>query len=71
MSERRVKGSHTSEVNGARIAYAEPTAEWHDLRVITLGGTDGDGDSGAGVEVQLPPGVTHYDETDEDFDNYV
>lgn len=52
----------------ARI-YVEPSAEWHDLRVITLGGPSGTGDSGA-EGVQQDPSRTHYDEKDDDYGNY-
>jgi hypothetical protein len=71
MSGERIEQSHVSNAGSSRSSYVEPAADWHDLRVITLGGTDGNGDSGSAGEVQLPPSVTNYDESSEDFDNYV
>lgn len=64
-----------------KSAYATPVAEWHDLRVITLGGSPGRGDSGD-VENQQPAGdgspgngmrgSNHYDNNpDDEFGNYV
>lgn len=64
-------------------AYDTPLAEWHDLRVITLGGTPGEGDSGGNDTEQpggdSPPtnpdgsrGSSHYDSNpDDEFGNYV
>ena len=47
MSEKRADllESDRSGVDG-KSAYESPMAEWHDLRVITLGGTPGANDSG-------------------------
>lgn len=71
MSEQRVSQHEMLRNSGeTRIAYVEPTAEWHDLKVITLGGPSGTGDSGA-EGVQLSPSRTHYDEASQDYDKYV
>lgn len=47
MSEKRADQFEpgNSDVAG-KSAYEAPVAEWHDLRVITLGGTPGANDSG-------------------------
>lgn len=75
MSEKRVERNHCqSSPEGIRKAYVAPAADWHDLRVITLGGTTGEGDSGAeGSQVFGTGGGSGslYDESSEDYDNYV
>lgn len=74
MSGKRVESSHCqSSPEDIRKAYVAPAADWHDLRVITLGGTTGEGDSGAEGS-QVFPGQgqgSNYDESNEDYDNYV
>jgi len=48
MSEKRVDQFEPGRSSiGGKPSYEEPAAEWHDLRVITLGGSPGEGDSGA------------------------
>lgn len=70
MSEKRADQLDAGRGNVvSQHAYEAPMAEWHDLRVITLGGVSGTGDSGA-EGVQVLPGSTHYDESDTDYDNY-
>lgn len=70
MSDNWVEEQESSQALGeGRFDYAVPVGEWHDLKVITLGGPSGTGDSGS-PNVQRSPGLTHYDESDEDYDNF-
>lgn len=69
MSEMRVNRYELPRTGNSRLAYVEPIAEWHDLRVITLGGPSGTGDSGA-ENSQVLAGSFHYDESDDDYGNY-
>jgi hypothetical protein len=81
MFEKRADQFESGDGRGVgKSAYETPVAEWHDLRVITLGGSPGEGDSGA-VESQQPAGgaspngmrgSNHYDDNpDDQFGNYV
>lgn len=83
MSENRADLFESGRGNvNSKSAYEAPVAEWHDLRVITLGGSPGEGDSGA-IDTQQGPGSSssnsngnwgsnHYDgNSDDEYGNYV
>jgi hypothetical protein len=71
MSDNWVEGHGSSQaLCEGGSDYVAPAGEWHDLKVITLGGPSGTGDSGS-PNVQLNPSLTQYDEADEDYDNFI
>lgn len=68
------RSSHASGAFGERLSYEPPSAEWHDLRVITLGGTIGSNDSGSPETQECANGPCEtgvYDDRADDFSNFV
>lgn len=50
--------------------YESPQAEWHELRMITLGGATGFDDTGDPQNQESTGRSSSYDHDGEDFDNY-
>jgi hypothetical protein len=62
MSEQHSEHSeNASDKASARRSYVTPTAQWHDLKVITLGGVTGLDDSGNGETQEPQRGSGGYD----------